>query len=642
MSTLFHVDRPVVEFASFYAKLQPLLANFIAQPRGPCKPMLERFLIQHGPILEKAYAFESKILASQAFVWSIVYTINAHLTHVLPPSFPESRRWSVCDQPHSSWILTEAEKEIMMVAQAKILDVKLSAADVAKIFYPSINGVEPTDGQAEAPPTAGPAPNSTNLPTTRSRAPKGKGKADSSTPPPSTSQKHTKKPSFLESEDDELDQLEISPKVKSGAPGGSGKPPTGKGKTGGPRAKPKDPSVLPKDKKQARSPSPERTAPKPNKKSKKTADIAAPPPETSGVPKWGDPRLKLPGKWPKGQEGLVEQDPNNLADSKPHIRDDLDPEVYEGAEGQPFYLWKDVSSTIALPGGIRASLASLAHGAISIRFTGAYSRSLPCTECYEKPQECTGLSGTASKCDRCAAKRLACSNNLPENSLSAFLEVAAQNSMTSQTMIERTLTEIDFHREQIFDLDQAIIRLERLKKKTIMAHDIAQDTLKASCQDPRRIIHLLKTTDTTFKMTPAQIDMLIACLGWESVDFSVEASCTPEGDPMVRNLVEGRETVFLAPDSMTAVPKDPLSDPANLFSSEGDAQVAKSSDALPCRPIHLGGGFVVTERSEAPLDAPPATPFANPDIFVVGPTNLDTSLSEEGEIREAPAAEESG
>ncbi|KAF9250315.1 hypothetical protein L218DRAFT_1010635 [Marasmius fiardii PR-910] len=302
--------------------------------------MLERFLIQHGPILEKAYAFESKIPASQAFVWSIVYTINAHLTHVLPPTSPESRRWSVCDQPHSSWILTEAEKEIMMVAQAKILDVKLSAADVAKIFYPSINGVEPTNGQAEAPPTVGPAPNNTNLPTTRSRAPKGKGKVDSSTPPSSTSQRHTKKPSFLESEDDQLDQLEISPKVKSGAPGGRGKPPTGKGKTGGPRAKPKDPSVLPKDKKRARSPSPERTAPKPNKKSKKTVDIAAPPPETSSVPKWGDPRLKLPGKWPKGQEGLVEQDPGNLADSKPHIRDDLDPEVYEGSEGQPFYLWK--------------------------------------------------------------------------------------------------------------------------------------------------------------------------------------------------------------------------------------------------------------------------------------------------------------
>ncbi|KAF9249465.1 hypothetical protein L218DRAFT_1010704 [Marasmius fiardii PR-910] len=111
--------------------------------------------------------------------------------------------------------------------------------------------------------------------------------------------------------------------------------------------------------------------------------------------------------------------------------------------------------------------------------------------------------------------------------------------------------------------------------------------------------------------------------------------------PILDILAEGRETVFLAPDSMTVVPKNPLSDPANLFSSEGDAQVAKSSDAIHCRPINLGGGLVVTEQSEAPSDAPSANPFANPDIFVVGPTNLDTSLSEEGEIREAPAAEES-
>ncbi|KAF9265215.1 hypothetical protein L218DRAFT_1075833 [Marasmius fiardii PR-910] len=182
MSAPFYVDHLVAEFAAFYAKLQLLLANVAAQPCGPCKPMLEHFLIQHGPILEKAYAFESKIPASQAFVWSIVYTINAHLTHVLPPTSPESHCWSVCDQPHSSWILTEAEKEIMMVAQAKILDVNFPAAEVAKIFYPSLNGVEPTDGQAEAPPTAGPAPNDTNLPATHSRAAKGKGKADTSTP----------------------------------------------------------------------------------------------------------------------------------------------------------------------------------------------------------------------------------------------------------------------------------------------------------------------------------------------------------------------------------------------------------------------------------------------------------------------------
>ncbi|KAF9262713.1 hypothetical protein L218DRAFT_1000269 [Marasmius fiardii PR-910] len=633
MSTPFHIDRPVAEFTAFYAKLQPLLANFVARPRGPCKPMLEHFFIQHGPILEKAYTFESKVPASQAFVWSLVYTINTHPTHVLPSTSLESRRWSVCDHPHSSWILTEAEKEIMMVAQAKILDVNLSAAKVAKIFYPSLNGVESTDGQAKAPPTAGPVPDSSSLSAIRPRAAKGKGRAAASTPPPSTSQKIARKPRIPESEDDELDQIKPFPKTKPSAPSGSGKPNTSKGKTSGPQAKPKDPPASSKDKKRARSPSPERTAPKPNKKSKKTVDVASPSPETSGVLKWGDPRLKLPGKWPKGQEGLVEQDPDNFVDSKPHIHDDMDPE--------PFYLWKDVSSTIALPGSIRASLASLAHGATSIRFTGSHSRSLPCTECYEKPQECTGPSGATSKCDRCASKRLSYSNNLPENSLNAFLEAAAQNSMTSQTMIERLLTEIDFHQEQIFDLNQAILRLDRLKKKTITAHDIAQETLKASCQDPRRIIHLLKTTDTTFKMTPAQLDMLIACLGCESADFIVEASRTPEGDPKVRNFAEGRETVFLAPDSMTAVPKNPLSDRANLFSSEGDAQVAKSSDAIHCQPVNLDGGFVVTEQSEALSEVPPASPFGNPDTFVISPPALDTSLSEEGEIREVPAAEAS-
>ncbi|KAF9259809.1 hypothetical protein L218DRAFT_1003450 [Marasmius fiardii PR-910] len=614
MSAPFHIDHLVAEFAAFYMKLQPLLANFAARPRGPCKPMLEHFLIQHGPILEKAYAFESKVPASQAFVWSIVYTINAHLTHVLPSTSPESRRWSVCDHPHSSWILTEVEKEIMMVAKARVLDVNFSAAEVAKIFYPSLNGVESTDGPAEAPPTAGPIPDDTSLPVIHFRAAKGKGRAATSTPPPSTSQKSARKPRIPESKDDELDQIEPSPKTKPSTPSGSGKPNTGKGKTGGPRAKPK----------QARSPSPEKTAPKPNKKSKKTIDIATPSPESSGVSKWGDPRLKLPGKWPKGQEGLVEQDPDNFVDSKPHIRDNVDPKVYEGAEGQPFYLWKDVSSTIALPGGICTSLASLAHGATSICFisTGLHSRSLPCTECYKKPQEYTGPSGATSKCDRCTSKRLSCSNNLPENSLNAFLEAAVQNGMTSQMMIERLLTEIDFHREQVFDLDHAISCLERLKKKTITVHDIAQDTLKASCQDPRRIIHLLKTTDTSFKMTPAQVDMLITCLGWESGDFIVEASHTPE-------------------DSMTAVPKNPLSDPANLFSSEGDAQVAKSSDAIHRQPINIGGELVVTEQSEAPSDAPPASPFGNPDTFIAGPPALDTSLSEEGEIREAPAAEAS-
>ncbi|KAF9255377.1 hypothetical protein L218DRAFT_1008656 [Marasmius fiardii PR-910] len=614
MSAPFHVDRPVAESAMFYAKLQPLLANFTAWPCGPCKPMLERFLIQHGSVLEKAYAFESKVPASQAFVWSIVYTINAHLTHVLPSTSLESRCWSVCDHPHSSWILTEAEKEIMMVAKARVLDVNFSAA------------------KGEAPPTAGPVPDDTSLPTTRSRVAKGKGKVATSTPPPSTSQKIARKPCILESEDDKLDQIKTSPKTKPSTPSGSGKPNTGKGKTGGPRAKPKDPPASSKDKKRAHSPSPERTAPKPNKKSKKTINIAAPPPETSGIPKWGDPRLKLSGKWPKGQEGMVEQDPDNLADSRPHICDDLDLEFIKKSMA-------DVSSTIALPGSIRASLASLAYGATSIRFTGPHSRSLPCTKCYEKPQECTGPSGAASKCDHCMAKWLSCSNNLPKNSLNAFLEVAAQNGMSSQTMIERLLTEIDFHWEQVFDLDHAIFRLERLKKKTITAHDIAQDTLKASCQDPCHIIHLLKTTDTSFKMTPAQVDMLIACLGWESVNFSIEASRTPEGDPMVRNS-EGRETVFLAPDSMTAVPRNPLSDSADLFSAAGDAQVATSSDATHRQPINLGGGIVVTEQSEAPSDAPPTNPFANPDTFVISPTDLDPSLSEEGETREVPAAEE--
>ncbi|KAF9254451.1 hypothetical protein L218DRAFT_1009672 [Marasmius fiardii PR-910] len=240
MSAPFHVDRPVAEFAAFYTKLQPLLANFAARPRGPCKPMLERFLIQHGSILEKAYAFESEVPASQAFVWSIVYTINTHLTHVLPSTSPESRRWSVCDHPHSSWILTEAEKEIMMVAKARVLDVNFSAAEVAKIFYPSLNRVESTDGPAEAPPTAGPIPDDTSLPAI---------------------QKHR----IPESEDDELDQIEPSPKTKPSAPSGSGKPNAGKGKTGGPRAKPKVPPASSKDKKRARSPSPERTAPKPNK-----------------------------------------------------------------------------------------------------------------------------------------------------------------------------------------------------------------------------------------------------------------------------------------------------------------------------------------------------------------------------------------
>ncbi|KAF9267275.1 hypothetical protein L218DRAFT_941833 [Marasmius fiardii PR-910] len=525
MSAPFHIDRPVAEFAAFYAKLQPLLANFAAQPRGP-----------------------------------------------------------LCDQPHSSWILTEAEKEIMMVA--KVLDVNFSAAEVAKIFYPSLNRVESTEGQAEAPPTVGPVPDDTSLPATRSRVAKGKGKAATSTPPPLTSQKSARKPCILESEDDQLDQLETSPKTKPSAPSSSGKPNTGRGKTGGPRAKPKDPLASSKDKK-ACSPSPERAVAKPNKKSKKTINITAPPPETSSVPKWGDPRLKLPGKWPKGQEGLVEQDPDNLVDSKPHIHDDVDPKVYEGAE--------DVSSTIALPSGIRASLASLAHGATSIRFTGPYSRSLPCTECYEKPQECTGPSSAASKCDRCAAKRLSCSNNLPENSLNAFLEVAVQNRMTSQTMIERLLTEIDFHWEQIFDLDQAILHLERLKKKTITAHDIAQDTLKASCQDPHRIIHLLKTTDASFKMTPAQ------------------------GFP--------RTHCWILLTSFLLKP--------------GDAQVAMSSNALHHRPVNLGGGIVITEQPEAASAIPPPSPFTNADTLVVGMKDQDTSLSEEGEIQEVLVAEES-
>ncbi|KAF9257878.1 hypothetical protein L218DRAFT_1005652 [Marasmius fiardii PR-910] len=128
--------------------------------------------------------------------------------------------------------------------------------------------------------------------------------------------------------------------------------------------------------------------------------------------------------------------------------------------------------------------------------------------------------------------------------------------------------------------------------------------------------------------------MLIMCLGWESIDFSVEVSCTSEGDPVVRKLAEGHETVFLAPDSMTAVPRSPLSDPANLFSTEGDAQVATSSNAIHCRSVNPA------KQPEAPSDAPPTSPFANPDTFVVGPTDLDTSLSEERETREVPVAEE--
>ncbi|KAF9263127.1 hypothetical protein L218DRAFT_1000003 [Marasmius fiardii PR-910] len=219
-----------------------------------------------------------------------------------------------------------------MAAKVRVLNANCSVAEVAKIFYPSLNGGESTDGRGDVPPIVEPVPNSTSLPTTHSQSSKDKGKVATLTPPPSTSQKSAKKPCFLESEDNELDELEISPKIKPGTPSGSRKPNTGRGKTGGFQAKPKDPPAPAKDKKVSRSPSPERTAAKPNKKSRKGADISAPPPETSSIPKWGDPHLKLPGKWPK--------DPDNLVDSKPHIRDDMDPEVYEGAEGQPFYLWK--------------------------------------------------------------------------------------------------------------------------------------------------------------------------------------------------------------------------------------------------------------------------------------------------------------
>ncbi|KAF9259933.1 hypothetical protein L218DRAFT_1003303 [Marasmius fiardii PR-910] len=248
MSAPFHVDCPVPEFAVFYAKLQLLLANFVARPCGPCKSMLEHFLIQHGATLERAYAFKLKVPALQAFIWSIVYTLNAHLTHVPPSTSPESR-----------------QKEIMMAAKARILDANFSAARVAKIFYPSLNGGESTNGCGNIPPTAGPVPDNTSLPATCSRLSKGKEKVATLTPPPSTSQKRPGKPSLLESKDNKLNQLEISPKIKPGAPSGSRKPNTSRGKTGGSQAKPKDPLAPFKDKKQACSPSPERTAPKPNK-----------------------------------------------------------------------------------------------------------------------------------------------------------------------------------------------------------------------------------------------------------------------------------------------------------------------------------------------------------------------------------------
>ncbi|KAF9259998.1 hypothetical protein L218DRAFT_1003233 [Marasmius fiardii PR-910] len=148
----------------------------------------------------------------------------------------------------------------------------------------------------------------------------------------------------------------------------------------------------------------------------------------------------------------------------------------------------------------------------------------------------------------------------------------------------------------------------------------------------------------SFKMTPAQVDMLIVCLGWESMDFNVEVSHTSEGELVVRNLVEGHKTVFPVPDSMTAVSGNPLLDPADLFSTEGDAQIVTSSDTSHHRHVSLGSGFVISDLADKPgasTDAPPTGPFANPDTFVVGPMDPDTSLSEEGEIREVPAAEES-
>ncbi|KAF9254069.1 hypothetical protein L218DRAFT_951855 [Marasmius fiardii PR-910] len=289
-------------------------------------------------------------------------------------------------------------------------------------------------------------------------------------------------------------------------------------------------------------------------KSKKGADISAPPPETSSVSKWGDPHLKLPGKWPKSQEGMLEQDPTTWQTPSLTFVTTWIPKCMKVLKASPSTSGKYLCL----------------HGIIGTWGYGHpfYWPSLKISSMHQMLRE---ASSATSKCDCYAAKCLSCSNNLPKNGLNAFLEVAAQNSMS---MIERLLTEIDFHCEQIFDID---LHLEYLKKKTVTAHKISQDTLKACCQDSHCIIHLLKTTDTPFKMTPTQVDMLIACLGWESTDFNVEVSHTSEGEPVVWNLAEGCETVFPIPDSMAAVPGNPLSDPANLFSTEGDVQVAKSS-----------------------------------------------------------------
>ncbi|KAF9258097.1 hypothetical protein L218DRAFT_948657 [Marasmius fiardii PR-910] len=220
-------------------------------------------------------------------------------------------------------------------------------------------------------------------------------------------------------------------------------------------------------------------------------------------------------------------------------------------------------------------MALLAHGAMTILFTGPHSRSLPYTECYKKPQECTVTfllqqpSGEQPQC---------------------FLGGSSSEQYDQSNEILISIP--------VFDIDQAIFCLERLKKKTVTAHNITQDTLKASCR---------------------------------------HAHC----EPVVRNLAEGRKTVFPVPNSMTVVPGKPLSDPADLFSAAEDAQVAMSSDASHCQHVNLGSGVIIAEQPEAPTDAPPPSPFANPDTFVVSPMNPDTSLSKEGEIREVPAAEES-
>ncbi|KAF9254124.1 hypothetical protein L218DRAFT_1010067 [Marasmius fiardii PR-910] len=192
MSAQFHVDCPVAEFASFYTKLQLLLANFLAQLRGPCKSMLEHFLIH------QCYFGEGLRIRVESPSFAGLRLVNRLYAQLLSYT---------CSSFHIPGEPLVVEKEIMMASKVRVLDANCSVADIAKIFYPSLNGGESTEGHGEVPPTMGPVPGDTSLPTTCSRAAKGKGKAATLTPPPSTSQKSARKPCILESEDDELDQL---------------------------------------------------------------------------------------------------------------------------------------------------------------------------------------------------------------------------------------------------------------------------------------------------------------------------------------------------------------------------------------------------------------------------------------------------